>query len=284
MVACVHESKDNDNRKNDNDGEASEMMTYGEDGSLKYCMICKNVHENLSIHQIEMHKCPFCEGIFDLEKHNQVCKKSEQQIEIPKKYSCNICHKNFNLQKQLKDHNTNEHKKEIDLQCDHCLMVFQSKIMFARHWRTIFEEKQQEIKTLNIQLKELEAKNGEMEKALDAKKGDDVANSKPETLNSNTDVNSLKQYQCDYCKENYTKLATLFSHIRQIHKDAAAKKPFQCKKCSKNFISTLILKNHIKSKHDQKIHDKDVKFKCQQCCTPFTQAKLLEVHVKKVHK
>ena len=151
-----------------------------------------------------------------LKYHEDKMEKSSKQ---PNKYCCNICDKEFALQKQLKEHNFKEHNKEIDLQCDHCLMTFQSRIMFARHWRKIYEEKQQEIDTLNIQLKELEAKNGEMEKALAAEKSDGVANSKPETLNSNTDVKNLKQFKCDYCKENF---ATLLSHITQIHKDAAA--------------------------------------------------------------
>ena len=91
------------------------------------------------------------------------------------------------------------------------------------------------------------------------------------------------QYQCDYCKENYTKLATLLSHIRQIHKDAFAKKPFQCKECSRTFISSLILKNHNKSKHNQKIRAEDLIFKCTKCPAKFSQAKSLEVHVQKFH-
>ena len=60
----------------------------------------------------------------------------------------------------------------------------------------------------------------------------------------------FKKFQCEVCRENFSKNEQLMNHQEMAHfKDL----PYDCKECNENFHSMLEMREHLRKKHSYKI-------------------------------
>ena len=69
------------------------------------------------------------------------------------------------------------------------------------------------------------------------------------SINTTSDQEEKKQFQCEICNANFGRKGTLDRHVGTVHE---GKKQFKCDICNGSFGQKAALKNHVATVHEVK--------------------------------
>ena len=254
------------------------------EGQLLWCAICQKKVDNLQKHQIEIHTCKLCSGIFDLPKHEKFCKRTSQndekieethienddhlaevESETTAKLKCEKCDESFPNGKTLEEHFKKIHKQMPDsYKCKICNKEFVAFPFLQKHEKELHSLPAPTNDALNADTnaKEIDENSGNKNLVND------------ENRKKSHNKNSLT---CKDCKETFTSKPNLFKHINEIHKS----KPLElkCQKCTKTFSSKSEFELHMKT-----VHFKSHTHKCSICDKRFIWKSSIKIHMKRIHE
>ena len=188
-------------------------------------------------------------------------------------YHCPYCPRGFGSQSDLSLHITRAHtSREKPLQCKYCKICFASEMAFARHSKTLKDDKLYPCqycgdifsrKThMKIHLLEYCEKKNEARAVVQNQRKDKVEGF---------------QFECEYCEQCF-ELQDQWTEHRQRH----AKKGtplFRCERCRKSFGYQKYLSQHMHAHSSHPAHDQAT-YQCDYCKKHFATENALMMHVK----
>ncbi|XP_059477539.1 zinc finger protein 8-like [Neocloeon triangulifer] len=92
---------------------------------------------------------------------------------------------------------------------------------------------------------------------------------------ANEDMDDVRKFKCDQCKNSYKLKAHLTRHKKSVH---STERPYKCQFCAKAFKVKELLNQHLRSHRDR------LPFDCGFCSKKFFMASDLKEHTKKEHE
>ena len=204
--------------------------------SFKKCSVCNKEFQNLKEHMIihdnyrEKVDCKICNTkVFDIKKHMYYMHKE-------RKYECNICHKQFVFEVQLKEHHSINHMDKESrnfLSCKLCSKKLLTKKSLKYHMTT--HQTHRELFTCEICSQKFVSK---------------------QSLRDHGKVHGeAENHQCKLCPTILKTKKTLTKHMKTHDVN---RKTFSCDTCGKKILTSCGLKIHLKT-HQTKnvIHTND---------------------------
>lgn len=199
-----------------------------------------------------------------------------------KKFTCDICRKNFPTKSRLKEHIFGVHHTQMSYQCSVCPKGYLSKPALQHHERIhLTRECDFECHICSKSYSHV----GALKQHLQAHLGEKTLNSKKRKCHfckmrfyttqelvvhrkTHTDISI---YQCKMCPMNFTTKSALLQHNRDHRDNAKIMTPFECYLCKKKFVLVHSLQNHMR------IHT--MKYDCRICMREFNQEAELDTHL-----
>ncbi|XP_063707971.1 transcription factor Clamp-like isoform X2 [Culicoides brevitarsis] len=171
-------------------------------------------------------------------------KKTQQQQQNEKPFSCSICGGRFSRYSSLWSHKK-LHSGEKNYKCGVCGIAFAKAVYLKNHTRIHTGEKPYKCGTCGMQFSQ-----------------------SPHLKNHERTHSGEKPYVCEVCDKGFARHATLWNH-RRIH---TGEKPYKCDRCQSAFSQAAHLKNH------EKVHSGIKPFKCDICSAAFADRFALKRH------
>lgn len=218
------------------------------------CALCGKSYSALStlrIHQ-RLHVenksfcCEFCTKSFDVE-----CDlKAHNSVEHTKLFECGVCGKRFSRQSSWSAHNRVHKNFQPHFKCNFCGKHFRCKSNLNVHLALHVDQKY---------VCEFCQKRFQSETELQVHRKN----------------HEKSENQCRHCEKAYSSRCHLNYHIRRKHQNIA---PWQCQFCSESFGTAPKYRAHI-----YKMHDTPKPFKCKKCKRTFRTKHNFAIHETK-HK
>lgn len=97
----------------------------------------------------------------------------------------------------------------------------------------------------------------------------EISTERPLLVQHRTPTSDKKQFVCEICDKNFSKLFSLNRHMR-LH---SGERPFRCRQCDRGFSQSTDLERHYV------VHSTDLNFECTECQRRFKTKKNLNSHL-----
>uniref|UniRef100_A0A6P7G3Y1 Zinc finger protein 260-like n=1 Tax=Diabrotica virgifera virgifera TaxID=50390 RepID=A0A6P7G3Y1_DIAVI len=224
------------------------------------------------------------------------------EVEIEKKFGCNICGKRYRHNKLLATH-VRLHTGERPLSCDICGRNFALPSSLHKHKMIHSAEKKFVCNICNKKFSQSSHLNEHIRKHAGQRPHICNICGKRFTINSKLVVHmrthtGIKPYNCDFCEMSFASNVQLKKH-RLIHtgekpypcwqcgrafrrketRDThvryhTGERPYSCQICSKKYIAASHLRDHMKT------HSNNRKYECMICLQKFFDSKTLKNHMR----
>ncbi|XP_041986007.1 zinc finger protein 250-like isoform X2 [Aricia agestis] len=227
----------------------------------------------LQRHSDKRFSCNICSKEYS-QKHNLV--KHILTHGDYKPFSCNVCSKRFYQKENLDTHMRIHGGEKTVFKCDVCEKTFAHKRTLDNHKETHSTERKFscEVCFKEFFLKRVlkaHMRTHTDEKQFSCEVCDKKFSVRDYMLKHMKTHSGEKPYTCHICQKPFSEKGTLNAHIYTHTGD----KPFDCNLCSKKFSLKSTLKSHIL------VHIGEKPFACTYCGTKFREQKSLNRHMKK---
>ena len=288
---------------------------YYQSTTLNACNICgkKYFQMRLLIRHMRTHtekrnrseKCEECDKMYLTKDGYQAhWQQNHPEQEWPTNFlTCEICKKSFVLQKNLTNHqiqdhhscescgnvyrskknliahykqsHTGEYPESIMYKCDIFNLFFDQKVALGLHMTAHTNNSIINCETCGKQFPTIgQFRRHNVIHDPNRKKYECKICEKTFTLPGNLKIHTRihtgeKPYACTFCDRRFVQQQDWNAHIRRAH---TGDLPFQCEICGRKFIKSSLLKDH------KKRHYEDKQFQCQYCEKKFYTNYLTKVH------
>ena len=229
-------------------------------------------------------------------------------------YSCNQCRHSFACKEVLNTHIKSVHQKRVrPFKCTSCDEAFTTKSLLSRHSKQCLSTLKQR-ESLSTTARRVFNLRGQTKEAQTMPKlllmceacGQKFPTSSSLTSHIKSNHENFKPYKCSDCQFSASNVASVCTHIKEVHKERPYKctacdvtlstigsltahfktnhktmNPHQCSQCKFSSIYAGNFRTHIKDTHTM---PKQKPFKCDACGKEFAHKNSFTVHIKRKHK
>ncbi|XP_044729726.1 zinc finger protein 58-like [Chrysoperla carnea] len=215
--------------------------------------------------------CVECNALFDnvpeFETHYYGHEKLKQNTYYRKKYSCDVCGKQFSHASNYKAHR-NSHLDTKQFACEHCGRKFKLK-------------QQKEVHRLTVCLKAANTKpvsnsDDSNDDDTDLKSLSNLDEQNQSELNDTNNIELKTKWKCKKCKQYFHSAYILQKHCKAIH---GIKNIGQvCTVCDEMFDDNDTYEDHFKTVHGISSKKTGPFYKCEECSKQFNHKSNYLVH------
>ncbi|XP_044735334.1 zinc finger protein 729-like [Chrysoperla carnea] len=225
---------------------------------IKYkCDLCDKAYRQpceLATHKERTHgtvctiKCTVCNRVFQLQAQLDF----HLRRHFKKKYTCDICSKDFIKSTMLARHKEIHGSQRTKYCCTQCDASFLQEVSLKRHVANRHTDTPIQKKICNIC-------------------GLAVVNLRPHLLLKHT---TGPQFKCEQCDRAFLYRSQWMNHIKEKHEGVPKQKNALCITCGKGFPSQGYLRKHFSTHSDAR------NFKCHLCPKRYKKSDHLKVHLR----
>ncbi|XP_044742582.1 zinc finger protein 501-like [Chrysoperla carnea] len=222
------------------------------------CELCKHTFDGVwrlgvhmkRIHNAEGKQCTKCSLICYHELHLE----AHERTHIDKKFTCDICNKNFANSRKLKKHKI-AHSTDRPYHCTQCDKSFKEKCVLTQH-----------VKRIHI--------NPDPHEVCQIC-GKSVGKA---SLERHLTIHDKRlMYPCTECPKKFFKEISLTKHVRRVHQNEALRYMYLCNICGRGLLSKAELRRHLCT------HTGEKPFECTNCDKRYNDRGALRRHIKSAH-